>query len=73
VLAYRSLKQLSPERISQILTNMTRCGCSQPTIGLNMENQMEELREELKELKGFTIPKEKQQYQRARLPRVPKD
>jgi hypothetical protein len=33
-----------------------RCGCSQPTIGLSIGTLMEELRRELKELKGFATP-----------------
>jgi hypothetical protein len=31
-------------------------GCTQPTIGLRIGTPMEELGEELKELKGFATP-----------------
>jgi hypothetical protein len=34
---------------------------------------MEEIGEELKELKGYATPQEEQQYQSSRFPRAPKD
>jgi hypothetical protein len=52
VLADRNLIQLSPERLCQILT---RCGCSQPTIGLSTGTPIDDLREGLKELKGWAL------------------
>ena len=43
--------------------HQSRCGCSQPTIGLSLGIPMEKLGEGLKELKGFATPYENQQYQ----------
>ena len=64
VLADRSLIWLSPERLCQSLTNTEADAHSQPG------PPMEELEKGLKELKGFTIPYEEQQYQPTRVPRV---
>jgi hypothetical protein len=48
-----------------------RGGCSQPTIGLSTGSPVEELVKGPKELKGFTVPLEEQQYQPTRDPAPP--
>ena len=51
MLADRSLLQMSPGRLCQILTNTDADGCLQPTFKLNIGVPMEELGVGLKELK----------------------
>jgi hypothetical protein len=68
VLAERSLKRLSPERLCQSLTYT-----EEPTTGLIAESPMEELEKGLKELRGFSTLCGEQHSQLARYPGAPRD
>ena len=56
MIAHGSLIWLVPERLCQILTNTEADGYSQPTNGLSVGSQMEELEKGLKELRVFAAP-----------------
>jgi hypothetical protein len=74
MIAHGSLIWLVPERLCQILTNTEADGYSQPTNGLSVGSQMEELEKGLKELRGFAAPWGEHQCQPARTPRIsPRD
>jgi hypothetical protein len=62
VLAVRSLVWLSSERFCQHLIQMIQMQTLVANYWTGLGTPVEELGEKLKELKGITTPKEKQQY-----------